>query len=134
MGTSSSTYRPWLAAVLSLVVTGLGHAYLRQWLRAVAWFVLAVAMGYLYLPTGALSSPFDVTFSEVAPVAVIALLASVDAYLQARRHNFEVGVTGAERCPHCGRQLDADLTFCHWCTEPVRDPGSEANRGTSSGD
>ncbi|PHQ39122.1 hypothetical protein DJ69_07755 [Halorubrum persicum] len=22
-------------------------------------------------------------------------------------------------CPHCGKQTDADLDFCHWCTEPL---------------
>ena len=26
--------------------------------------------------------------------------------------------TGVE-CPHCGRETDADLDFCHWCTEPL---------------
>jgi len=22
-------------------------------------------------------------------------------------------------CPNCGRETDADLDFCHWCTEPL---------------
>ncbi|MFC5277193.1 zinc ribbon domain-containing protein [Halorubrum rubrum] len=22
-------------------------------------------------------------------------------------------------CPHCGRETDAELDFCHWCTEPL---------------
>ncbi|PAU85151.1 hypothetical protein CK500_00310 [Halorubrum salipaludis] len=22
-------------------------------------------------------------------------------------------------CPHCGKETDADLDFCHWCTEPL---------------
>ncbi|WP_418284251.1 DUF7575 domain-containing protein [Halorubrum sp. DTA46] len=22
-------------------------------------------------------------------------------------------------CPHCGKETDADLSFCHWCTEPL---------------
>ncbi|WP_066413924.1 zinc ribbon domain-containing protein [Halorubrum aethiopicum] len=26
--------------------------------------------------------------------------------------------TGVE-CPHCGRETDAELDFCHWCTEPL---------------
>ena len=26
-------------------------------------------------------------------------------------------------CPHCGKETDADLDFCHWCTEPL--PWSE---------
>jgi hypothetical protein len=27
-------------------------------------------------------------------------------------------------CPNCGREADADLDFCHWCTEPL--PWAEA--------
>lgn len=22
-------------------------------------------------------------------------------------------------CPHCGRETDAEIDFCHWCTEPL---------------
>ncbi|SMO85062.1 zinc ribbon domain-containing protein [Halorubrum cibi] len=25
----------------------------------------------------------------------------------------------AVECPHCGRETDAELDFCHWCTEPL---------------
>ena len=34
-------------------------------------------------------------------------------------------VTGSDaepmevECPHCGKETDADLDFCHWCTEPL---------------
>lgn len=28
------------------------------------------------------------------------------------------GATGVE-CPTCGRETDADIDFCHWCTEPL---------------
>ncbi|GAB3701742.1 DUF6677 family protein [Halorubrum pallidum] len=28
------------------------------------------------------------------------------------------GPTDVE-CPHCGKETDADLDFCHWCTEPL---------------
>ncbi|EMA61789.1 zinc ribbon domain-containing protein [Halorubrum lipolyticum] len=27
-------------------------------------------------------------------------------------------------CPHCGKETDAELDFCHWCTEPL--PWAEA--------
>lgn len=27
-------------------------------------------------------------------------------------------------CPNCGKETDAELDFCHWCTEPL--PWSEA--------
>ena len=26
------------------------------------------------------------------------------------------------QCPHCGRELEEGLDFCHWCTEPL--PGA----------
>jgi hypothetical protein len=28
------------------------------------------------------------------------------------------GATEVE-CPNCGKETDADLDFCHWCTEPL---------------
>ncbi|WP_128904158.1 zinc ribbon domain-containing protein [Halorubrum amylolyticum] len=30
----------------------------------------------------------------------------------------DAGPTEVE-CPHCGKETDADLDFCHWCTEPL---------------
>jgi len=23
------------------------------------------------------------------------------------------------KCPNCGKETDAELDFCHWCTEPL---------------
>ncbi|GAA0514193.1 hypothetical protein SAMN04488066_103162 [Halorubrum aquaticum] len=35
----------------------------------------------------------------------------------------DAGAADAEptrvECPHCGRETDAELDFCHWCTEPL---------------
>ncbi len=48
---SSSRYRPWIAAGLSVLIPGAGHLYLRRYLRAVLWaspMVLIVA-AYLLL-------------------------------------------------------------------------------------
>jgi hypothetical protein len=42
--------RPWLAVVLTLVVPGLGHAYLRLWGRAVLWFVLVLGTVITLVP------------------------------------------------------------------------------------
>ncbi|WP_280537465.1 zinc ribbon domain-containing protein [Halopenitus sp. POP-27] len=33
--------------------------------------------------------------------------------------------TPAVTCPHCGKETDAELDFCHWCTEPL--PAAEEN-------
>lgn len=30
-------------------------------------------------------------------------------------------------CPHCGKDADPDLSFCHWCTEPL--PWAESDEG-----
>ncbi|OYR79611.1 hypothetical protein DJ71_16250, partial [Halorubrum sp. E3] len=29
------------------------------------------------------------------------------------------GETLEVTCPSCGKEVDADLDFCHWCTEPL---------------
>jgi hypothetical protein len=29
------------------------------------------------------------------------------------------GETAEVSCPNCGKEVDADLDFCHWCTEPL---------------
>ncbi|TKX56709.1 zinc ribbon domain-containing protein [Halorubrum sp. SS7] len=31
----------------------------------------------------------------------------------------EDGETLEVSCPNCGKEVDADLDFCHWCTEPL---------------
>lgn len=115
---SDSTVRPWLAAALTVLVTGLGHLYLRQWFRALAWFLLIVLTGTLFVPESVLESPMSAEIEEVAPVLLVALLAVVDAYLQARRHNAQVAMDNAERCAYCGRATDPELSFCQWCTTP----------------
>ncbi|WP_418282328.1 DUF7575 domain-containing protein [Halorubrum sp. DTA98] len=28
-------------------------------------------------------------------------------------------VPSAIQCPNCGRETDAEIDFCHWCTEPL---------------
>jgi hypothetical protein len=36
-----------------------------------------------------------------------------DAYVLARQGPS----TDGHRCPSCGKELDEDLDFCHWCTQ-----------------
>ena len=128
---------------MALVVTGLGHVYLRRWVRAFGWLAATVAAVLLFVspevvqgfafadPTTYPETPYAVTLVVVA--------SAVDAYLLARRHN-----AGAEReqaaaeavargdaaeteeslaCPDCGKELDADLDFCPWCTAELDRPG-----------
>jgi hypothetical protein len=129
--------RPWLAAALALLYPGLGHAYLREWLRALAWFTLAFATVALALPqsavpeTGAgfsldavMSASRALPIEASVAISVLLVLNTVDAYRLARRGTRTEATTAPEadgqyHCPNCGRETDADLDFCQWCTEPL---------------
>lgn len=128
--------RPWLAAVLSMVYPGLGHVYLREWLRGLLWFGLVLATVSFMLPASAMPAPgselsFDalVRTTEALPEGAslalfgIVALSVVDAYRLAAVGNRRTEVTTGSRCPHCGHELDADLDldFCHWCTARLDD-------------
>jgi hypothetical protein len=124
--------RPWLAAVLAIVVPGLGHVYLRSWLRAMLWFWMVVLSVVIFVPEelvagadslrGALALSGELPLeAQIAVFGVIAFSAG-DAYLQASRTKERVE---GHRCPHCGHELEEglerELDFCHWCTEPLPD-------------
>ena len=128
----SGQKRPWLAALLSLAHPGLGHLYLREWLRTVLWFGLFISAAAVMIPPEALPQTMSIDAYTAAaqnmPLsATIALLAIIvpsmaDAYLLARRTGTDAGAgaavgDGTASCPNCGREVDADLEFCHWCTE-----------------
>ena len=158
--------RPILAAVLAMLFPGLGHLVLRQWKRALLWFVTIMSGGVALLllydvdvagsgssPTEAAAAlPIDVTL----PLLLLYGLSALDAYLVGRaevgnqeqvdattetirRHTASVddesgrdgtapsvaAVTEDDaeppevECPACGKETDAELDFCHWCTEPL---------------
>ena len=126
--------RPWLAAALALLYPGLGHAYLREWLRALTWFALTFATVTLALPQSAVPDSGGVSLDAVmsatralpteASIAIFVLLVlnTVDAYRLARqgtRSEEAAATDGERRCPNCGRETDADLEFCQWCTKPI---------------
>lgn len=130
--------RSWLqrrsivASLLAFIYPGLGHVYLRAWLRAVAWFGLAIITAAMVVPetaltafqTGGLSGlmeasqnfPVEVTLS----LLVVRILNVIDAYLTglAPREEPEpdAEADSAGTCPECGKELDEDLDFCPWCT------------------
>lgn len=123
--------RPWLAALLALAYPGLGHVYLREWARSLLWFGLALLTASLLIPPSAV--PETVTLDSLSQMAstlpltttlalgVVTGASTVDAYWQAsranERHRQEAAGT---TCPDCGRDVDEDLDFCHWCTAPLR--------------
>ncbi|WP_225336457.1 zinc ribbon domain-containing protein [Halomicrobium urmianum] len=127
MRESTSRKRPWLAALLAAVITGLGHLYLRRWRRALGWLGVAFAATVLFVDPGALeafASGQAVDPLAVAPTLVVGALSVVDAYLVASAQNALARRTTTEdgqftHCPNCGRELDSDLEFCHWCTADV---------------
>lgn len=130
--------RPWLAVALTIVVPGLGHAYLRLWGRAILWFVLVIGSVATLVPgwssAASLSELIATAQGLGLPVSLalfgISVLCVVDAYLMTGRLNEQRrrkhGVVSTMTCPECGRELDGDLDFCHWCTTELDDPGAES--------
>jgi len=124
MDRSVSRKRPWLAAVLAVVATGLGHVYLRRVRRAAGWLAVLLGVSFLFVDGAALTAlvngdPVDPL--AVAPVVVVGALSVVDAYLVARAQNALARITATPdgqvtHCPNCGRELDPSIDFCHWCT------------------
>jgi len=127
--------RPWLAALLAFVYPGLGHVYLREWLRAVLWFGLVFSTTALLLGNSVMA-PLDdgitvdglVTVSQNVPLEAslalfaITALSMADAFWMATRGNTEAEVVEGMQCPNCGKELEGDLDFCHWCTTRLDGP------------
>lgn len=127
--------------MLAFLQPGLGHLYLRSWLRAVLWFGLWIGTLTVAVPSTGPGGLFAVTervftsLSSLPPEAALAigsvtLFSTLDAYWLASRYNRRIRTAeeGTATCPHCGREVDADLDFCHWCTEPI-DLGGDRRYG-----
>jgi len=151
--------RPWLAAALALAYPGLGHVYLREWIRALLWLVLIVGASVLLFPAGATPTALSIeafmTAAEAVPlyaaggIAVLTALSMADAYALATRNNRAPrsaggtlgtrsagGTTGTQEttqsCPHCGKDLeDTELDFCQWCAEPLDETPDDDRDGVT---
>lgn len=137
MGRSISRKRPWLAALLAALCTGLGHLYLRRWRRALGWLTALVAAAVLFVDPAvleALANGTPVDPLSTLPLLVVASLSVVDAYLIAQAQNDlmravgsqsrvppQARMDGEQSCPNCGKELDTDLDFCHWCMTEFED-------------
>ncbi len=137
---STSQKRPWLAALLAVLATGLGHLYLRRWRRAFGWLAVSFLVTALFVEPAAVDEFVTGnwtpdTLLAIAPMLVVVGLSIVDAYLLARAQNLGTRPSSLSdgdtvSCPHCGNELDPELEFCHWCTNPVAD--AEHDRTESS--
>jgi hypothetical protein len=118
--------------MLAFLQPGLGHLYLRAWIRAALWFALWFGTLTVAVPSAGAGGVLAVaertlgTLSSLPPEAALALgsvtlFSTLDAYWLASRVNDRVRKVedGTANCPHCGQEVDADLDFCHWCTEPI---------------
>jgi hypothetical protein len=127
--------RALLAAVLSVLMPGAGHVLVRDWLRAVAFAGLFLAASAFLLPIEAAAAAGPVTgygdvleYSRILAeetdtttqflLSFIALFAAMDATFRALGVRSGGGSESADgtTCPECGKDLDEDLEFCHWCT------------------
>ncbi|WP_135820159.1 DUF7575 domain-containing protein [Halostella litorea] len=134
--------RPWLAALLAAFVTGLGHLYLRRWRRAVTWLLALFVATVLFVDPAtaeALANGDAVDPAAIAPVLVVGAFSVFDAYALARAHNAVARVTAPtdgrrSHCPNCGRELDPEIEFCHWCNADVTDPDPDAATATDGWD
>nr|WP_157501708.1 zinc ribbon domain-containing protein [Halobacterium sp. CBA1126] len=122
---------------------------MRRWVRAVSWFLLALATAALVVPESAYQAFQNEGFAGLVAASesfgvevtlsllVIRVLNVVDAYLVAVRDTASkvtehvptpgdadvdaVGGDDAGTCPECGKELDGDLDFCPWCTTRLED-------------
>lgn len=85
--------------------------------------------------------------SETLPVFAIVLLSWIDAYRLAAATTGESDASDSpnetaseagtattepdrpDQCPSCGREVDDDLDFCQWCSEPLT---TDADAATES--
>lgn len=115
--------------MFAFLYPGLGHVYLRAWLRAIGWFVLAIVAAALVVPESAIvayeQGGFDALYAASQDFGTdvfisllgIRILNVIDAYLTAiRQTQASEAVAEEGTCPSCGKELDPELDFCPWCT------------------
>ncbi len=147
--------RPWLAGLLALIYPGLGHVYVRSWGRALLWFALSIATTLFVVPdevaetADPIANPMaasEAIVSQTPTLGVVSILlviafSMVDAYLTARRAgestaaDEETAPSESETpqtCPECGREVDPDLSFCHWCSAELPENEDESSSGGGS--
>ena len=144
MTETKTAKRPWVAAALSVIFPGLGHVYLREWLRTAMWLTLLFAVVSLLIPPDLVPAEFSMNAILAASrnvpndvsFAVLGLrtLNVVDAYVIARRQNQRQAMASGKQCPACGHELeDDDLSFCPWCATELEDVSPEDRKNSDDG-
>ena len=133
-----SRLRSALAVGLSVLFPGLGHVYLRQWVRALLWAALSVSASALLMPepaaSGTLIERATATVEAMSRTETFVLLsvtafAAIDAFvISVQQANYD---PDAVHCPDCGNEIDEELDFCHWCTSRIGDPADEAEESAT---
>lgn len=128
--------RPLIAVALAFVYPGLGHAYLKRWLRALLWFGLVVSAVVFVIPDSAIEGSESVlgtvqavseqlSLGESLALVSILVFNMIDAYVLAEHTDRQARRDEVVTCPQCGQELDEDLDFCHWCTTRFDTPNDE---------
>ncbi len=137
--------RALIAGVFAVIYPGLGHVYLREWLRALSWFGLALLTAALVVPadiitayeTGGLSRLVEASRSlplaSLSALLLVRLLNVIDAVRLALAPRRTATSSDGLTCPHCGGEVDPQLDFCHWCTTELDQPADVA-AGPTQGD
>jgi len=132
-----------LAAGLSVILPGAGHVLSRDWLRAAAFAGLFLAASAFLLPIEQLAAAEPTSYDEAITQATamaedtdpmaqfflsfIALFATIDAAFRALGYpSGGDGNTDGTTCPECGKDVDPDLEFCHWCTTRLEPDAPES--------
>ncbi|WP_336336920.1 zinc ribbon domain-containing protein [Haloarcula brevis] len=126
--TEKGRKRPLLAVVLAFIFPGLGHFYLRKWGRGLLWLGLLFTLSVVFVVTGTIQPVSELTLEAITSSyqarptevtigsVVVTTLNVVDAYWVAVNENQTREIEAGMKCPNCGKELDQDIDFCHWCT------------------
>lgn len=127
--------RALVAASLSLLFPGIGHAVIRDWIRALFFsglFVMAIALSFTTDQLAAMTSidGMIAVYEDTSRIdrfllSFLVLFTATDALLRG------LGTVGGDRdhdgpsCPHCNKPIDEELEFCHWCTTRLEPTANE---------
>jgi uncharacterized paraquat-inducible protein A len=106
---------------------GLGQLYLRRWRRAIGWLVVLLGVNVIFIDQAAVTGIQNgelMAVLSLLPVLIVGMICVLDAYVLAHVTNTSTeksapAATKHPPCPNCGKELDTELTFCHWCTTEI---------------